>query len=173
MLSVEKLSCVCEQLYGERTYVVHRADLLDSLKAAVPSGWVGLGARCTAVDVRKNVVLLRFADGSQVEADIVIGADGAHSVVRGAVTEPSPPTYSGICAFRTIVPARPRLASLCVVPRPSGWGPDGTSCTIRSSVDKPSTSSPSPRPGTTPTNPGVRPPPSRSSEPSSPTGTRG
>ncbi|MFD5914384.1 FAD-dependent monooxygenase [Streptomyces massasporeus] len=106
VLSVEKLSGVCEQLYGERTYVVHRADLLDSLRAAVPSGWVGLGARCTAVDVRKNVVLLRFADGSQVEADIVIGADGVHSVVRGAVTELSPPTYSGICAFRTIVPAR-------------------------------------------------------------------
>lgn len=106
VLSVEKLSGVCEQLYGERTYVVHRADLLDSLKAAVPSEWVRLGARCTAVDVRKNVVLLRFADGSQVEADIVIGADGVHSVVRGAVTEPSPPTYSGICAFRTIVPAR-------------------------------------------------------------------
>ncbi|MFI1506148.1 FAD-dependent monooxygenase [Streptomyces sp. NPDC020597] len=106
VLSVEKLSGVCERLYGERTYVVHRADLLDSLKTAVPSERVRLGARCTAVDVRKNVVLLRFADGSQVEADIVIGADGVHSVVRGAVTEPSPPTYSGICAFRTIVPAR-------------------------------------------------------------------
>ncbi len=106
VLSVEKLSGVCERLYGERTYVVHRADLLDSLKAAVPSGWVRLGARCTAVDVRKDVVLLRFADGSQVEADIAIGADGVHSVVRSAVTEPSPPTYSGICAFRTIVPAR-------------------------------------------------------------------
>ncbi|WP_327714534.1 FAD-dependent monooxygenase [Streptomyces sp. NBC_00490] len=106
VLSVEKLSGVCERLYGERTYVVHRADLLDSLKAAVPSEWVRLGARCTSVDVRKDVVLLRFADGSKVEADIVIGADGVHSVVRGAVTEPLPPAYSGICAFRTIVPAQ-------------------------------------------------------------------
>lgn len=106
VLSVEKLSGVCERLYGERTYVVHRADLVDSLRAAVPSEWVRLGARCTAVDTRKDVVLLRFADGSQVEADIVIGADGVHSVVRNAVTEPSPATYSGICAFRTIVPAR-------------------------------------------------------------------
>jgi len=106
VLSVEKLDGVCERLYGERTYGVHRADLLDSLRAAVPSEWVRLGARCTAVDARKDVVLLRFADGSHAEADIVIGADGVHSVVRGAVTEPSPPTDSGICAFRTIVPAR-------------------------------------------------------------------
>ncbi|MEU5297727.1 FAD-dependent monooxygenase [Streptomyces umbrinus] len=106
VLSVEKLNGVCERLYGERTYGVHRADLLDSLRAAVPSEWVRLGARCTAVDVAEDVVLLRFADGSHAEADIVIGADGVHSVVRSAVTEPSPPTYSGICAFRTIVPAR-------------------------------------------------------------------
>ncbi|WP_326762621.1 FAD-dependent monooxygenase [Streptomyces phaeochromogenes] len=106
VLSVEKLNGVCERLYGERTYGVHRADLLDSLRAAVPSEWVRLGARCTAVAAGEDVVLLRFADGSHAEADIVIGADGVHSVVRGAVTEPSPPTYSGICAFRTIVPAR-------------------------------------------------------------------
>ncbi|WP_327393974.1 FAD-dependent monooxygenase [Streptomyces phaeochromogenes] len=106
VLSVEKLNGVCERLYGERTYGVHRADLLDSLRAAVPSEWVRLGARCTAVDAREDVVLLRFADGSHAEADIVIGADGVHSVVRNSVTEPSPPTYSGICAFRTIVPAR-------------------------------------------------------------------
>ncbi|WP_405547343.1 FAD-dependent monooxygenase [Streptomyces phaeochromogenes] len=106
VLSVEKLNGVCERLYGERTYGVHRADLLDSLRAAVPSEWVRLGARCTAVDAGEDVVLLRFADGSHAEADIVIGADGVHSVVRGAVTEPSPAMYSGICAFRTIVPAR-------------------------------------------------------------------
>ncbi|WP_405958346.1 FAD-dependent monooxygenase [Streptomyces phaeochromogenes] len=106
VLSVEKLNGVCERLYGERTYGVHRADLLDSLRAAVPSEWVRLGARCTAVDAGEDVVLLRFVDGSHAEADIVIGADGVHSVVRGAVTEPSPATYSGICAFRTIVPAR-------------------------------------------------------------------
>ncbi|WP_326732713.1 FAD-dependent monooxygenase [Streptomyces phaeochromogenes] len=106
VLSVEKLNGVCERLYGERTYGVHRADLLDSLRAAVPSEWVRLGARCTAVDAREDVVLLRFADGSHAEADIVIGADGVHSVVRNSVTEPSPATYSGICAFRTIVPAR-------------------------------------------------------------------
>jgi salicylate hydroxylase len=72
----------------------------------VPGEWVHLGARCTAVDVRKDVALLRFVDGSKGEADIVIGADGVHSVVRGAVTEPSPPACSGICAFRAIVPTR-------------------------------------------------------------------
>lgn len=106
VVSVEQLSGVCERLYGERTYVLHRADLLDTLRAAVPGEWVRLGARCTAVEAGHDGALLRFADGGEVEADVVIGADGVHSVVRGAVTEPAPPEYSGVCAFRAVVPAR-------------------------------------------------------------------
>lgn len=112
VVSVEQLSGVCERLYGERTYVLHRADLLDTLRAAVPGEWVRLGARCTAVEAGRDGALLRFADGGAVEVDVVIGADGVHSVVRGAVTEPAPPEYSGVCAFRAVVPARaaPALA---------------------------------------------------------------
>lgn len=106
VLSVERLTGVCERLYGERTYVVHRADLLDTLRSAVPGEWIRLGARCTSVEeTPRDDVLLRFADGSVVEADVVIGADGMHSVVRGAVTEAGPPVRSGLCAFRTLVPA--------------------------------------------------------------------
>ncbi|KUO05148.1 FAD-dependent monooxygenase [Streptomyces caeruleatus] len=105
VLSVERLSGVCEELYGERTYTVHRADLLDAVRSAVPEGWIRLGARCTAVAPGPDGVSLRFADGSEAEADVVVGADGVHSVVRGAVTEPAPPEYSGMCAFRTTVPA--------------------------------------------------------------------
>jgi salicylate hydroxylase len=55
--------------------------------------------------VRGDSAVLAFADGTSTEADVVIGADGVHSVVRGAVVEPSPATFSGICAFRAIVPA--------------------------------------------------------------------
>lgn len=105
VLSVERLRGVCERLYGERTYVVHRADLLDTVKSAVPGDWIRLGARCTSVDEGPHGVRLSFADGSRTDAEVVIGADGVHSVVRGAVAEPAPPEYSGICAFRTIVPA--------------------------------------------------------------------
>ncbi|MEU6142694.1 FAD-dependent monooxygenase [Streptomyces sp. NPDC047081] len=106
VLSVERLSGVCEKLYGERTYVTHRADLLDTLRSAVPGAWVRLGARCTGVEARPDGALLRFGDGGAVEADVVIGADGVHSVVRNTVAEPAPPTYSGLCAFRAVVPAR-------------------------------------------------------------------
>ncbi|WP_329259638.1 FAD-dependent monooxygenase [Streptomyces pseudovenezuelae] len=106
VLSVEQLTGVCERLYGERTYGLHGADLLSALRSAVPGEWIRLGARCTSVDeTAGDGVVLRFADGSLARADVVIGADGVHSVVRGAVTEPAPPEHSGLRAFRTLVPA--------------------------------------------------------------------
>lgn len=105
VLSVETLTDVCEQLYGERTYVIHRSDLLDTLRSAVPGAWIRLGERCTAVEAFQDDVVLAFADGSHAEADVVIGADGVHSVVRGDLAGRTPPEYSGVCAFRTLVPA--------------------------------------------------------------------
>jgi salicylate hydroxylase len=104
VLSAEDLSASCERLYGEGTYTSHRADLLDAVRSAVPEGAVHLGMRCTGVDVQAGGAVLTFADGAPVEADIVIGADGMHSLVRGAVTTPSPASYSGMCAFRATVP---------------------------------------------------------------------
>lgn len=105
VLSAEDLAVSCERLYGEHTYTVHRADLLDVIGHAVPPGTVHLGKRCTSVASCGDRAVLTFADGTRVAADIVVGADGLHSTVRDAVTEPSPPAYSGLCAFRAIVPA--------------------------------------------------------------------
>jgi len=105
VLSWEDLARSCEPRYGERTYTVHRADLHGAIASAVPAEAVRLGTRCTGVSVGGDRAVLSFADGTSAGADIVIGADGVHSTVRGAVTEPSPATYSGLCAFRAIVPA--------------------------------------------------------------------
>jgi salicylate hydroxylase len=111
VLSSEDLRESCQALYGERTYTVHRADLLAALAAAVPPGTVRLGKRCVSLEVGARVTL-RFDDGSEAHADIVIGADGVHSTVRAALVESAAPTYSGICAFRALVPASraPELA---------------------------------------------------------------
>jgi len=110
VLSAEDLATKCALLYGERTYTAHRADLLEAVRRAVPEEDVRLGKRCVGLD---GAVLgsdgeryrLRFADGETAVADVVIGADGIHSLVRAALTEPAPATYSGLCAFRALVPA--------------------------------------------------------------------
>jgi len=105
VLSSEDLATKCERLYGDRTYTAHRADLLDALRRAVPAASVRLGKRCVALDQEGPRPVLTFEDGERAVADVVIGADGIHSMIRAALTTPVPPTYSGLCAFRALVPA--------------------------------------------------------------------
>jgi len=110
VLSAEDLATRCARLYGERTYTAHRADLLKAISRAVPDEDVRLGKRCVGLDWAGlgsdgGSHLLRFDDGDTARADVVIGADGIHSMVRAALTEPAPATYSGLCAFRALVPA--------------------------------------------------------------------
>ena len=93
--------------YGAHGYFIHRADLLDILRTVVPDEPIQLGRRCTGLEQDESVARLTFADGSTAEADVVIGADGIHSAVRDAVVgDASPTTFSGLCAWRCLVPAR-------------------------------------------------------------------
>jgi salicylate hydroxylase len=105
VLSAEDLSAACQRLYGEHTYTAHRADLFDVIRAVVPADSVHLGQRCLEVDTSGQRPMLRLASGETVGADLVVGADGMHSVVRGLVTESPAATASGLCAFRSLVPA--------------------------------------------------------------------
>jgi salicylate hydroxylase len=105
VLSAEDLATKCQRLYGEHTYTAHRADLLDVIRSAVPTEAIRLGRRVTEVRLAGERPVLRFSDGEIMTPDVLIGADGIHSIVRAAVAESVPPTYSGLCAFRGLVPA--------------------------------------------------------------------
>ena len=105
VLSAQDLAAKSGRLYGEDTYTTHRADLLDSILSAVPPGTVQLGRRLDGFSASPDGVRLRFADGERTEADVLVGADGIHSVIRAALTEPVPPVHSGMSAFRALVPA--------------------------------------------------------------------
>jgi salicylate hydroxylase len=124
VLFAQRLGDDCERRYGEHSYVVHRADLLDVAHAAVPEHTIRLGARCVAVHRRHDDVELTFANGSSATAEVVIGADGVHSTVAQAVTVPRAPRFSGICAWRCLVPAD-RAPEFATRPVQTLWlGPD-------------------------------------------------
>ncbi len=74
---------------GQRA--LRAAGLLDSLEP----GTIRWGQALDAVDGPADGPRhLRFADGTSVETDLVIGADGAFSRVRPAVS-PAVPRYTG------------------------------------------------------------------------------
>jgi salicylate hydroxylase len=105
VLSAQDLAAKSEQLYGEHMYTTHRADLLDAIKRAVPAHAVRLGRRLAGFSADAAGVRLSFADGERAEADVLIGADGIHSLIRATLTEPMPAAHSGLSAFRALVPA--------------------------------------------------------------------
>ncbi|GAA4722115.1 FAD-dependent monooxygenase [Nocardioides endophyticus] len=105
VLSAEDLASSCEQLYGEHTYTVHRADLLEAVKSQVPSEDVVLGCEGVSLTNDGDTLRVDFADGRSTRADVVIGADGVHSMVRDALFGRARATFSGICAFRALLPA--------------------------------------------------------------------
>jgi 2-polyprenyl-6-methoxyphenol hydroxylase-like FAD-dependent oxidoreductase len=49
-------------------------------------------------------VVAHFADGATTEADVLIGADGLRSTVRGQCLPDVAPLYAGYCAWRALLP---------------------------------------------------------------------
>jgi salicylate hydroxylase len=100
---------VCAQMYGAHCYVAHRADLLGMLATALPQHQVVLGQRCIGVTQDADGARLSFVDRagreSAFEFDVVIGADGIHSAVRHAVAPEAELRFSGLCAYRCLIPA--------------------------------------------------------------------
>jgi salicylate hydroxylase len=123
LLQRTPLGSMCRRRFGAPYYAVHRADLHSGLLSLVPPDRVHLGARLDAVTQSADVARLRLSDGTTVAADLVVGADGIHSIVREQIVADQP-RYSGQTIYRGLVPAE-RVPFLLTDPRVQLWlGPD-------------------------------------------------
>jgi salicylate hydroxylase len=88
------------------TFGMHRADLVELLAKALPSGVVRTGHRATGFEQTDDKARVLFANGTSVEADVVVAADGIHSELRQFVAPPSRPVFHGTVAYRGVLPHR-------------------------------------------------------------------
>ncbi|MBS0336353.1 MAG: FAD-dependent monooxygenase [Proteobacteria bacterium] len=113
VLSVQPMGEACRALYGADCYVAHRADLHAMFRQALPPDALRLDHRCVGVTQGAAGVTLVFESRTgrrtEVLSDAAIAADGIHSTLRPSIASAADarhePRFSGLCAFRCLVPA--------------------------------------------------------------------
>ncbi len=90
-------SCECPQVLTawERVYRL--------LRDAFPPEHYHRGRALSDFSQDANGVTAHFADGENVAADLVVGADGIRSTVRQQALPQAVPLYAGYCAWRALI----------------------------------------------------------------------
>ena len=91
-----------------KTHLIHRGDFIEALVGVLPEGMVHLGHKLETVEDQGDRSVLTFANGTTVEADLVVGADGIKSTVRQQLFSDKEPVFSGEHAYRVVIYARRR-----------------------------------------------------------------
>jgi 2-polyprenyl-6-methoxyphenol hydroxylase-like FAD-dependent oxidoreductase len=95
--------------YGQPAVALRRSDLHEVLTQEMQRQGIAVAYEKRLTDISftndNKKVIAHFADGSDVEGDILIGADGIHSQTRKTALPESPdPSYVGIIGIGGFVP---------------------------------------------------------------------
>jgi 2-polyprenyl-6-methoxyphenol hydroxylase-like FAD-dependent oxidoreductase len=112
-----------ESRYGAPYLCMHRGDLHDALLSVVPPDAIHLNKKLIEIENKNQKPVLKFADGTEATADLVVGADGVHSRVREIVLGPEKPINRGRVAYRAVFPAA-RVGRELGPSRTKWWGED-------------------------------------------------
>jgi 2-polyprenyl-6-methoxyphenol hydroxylase-like FAD-dependent oxidoreductase len=77
--------------------------LYGALRAGLPSETYQLGKRLERVAQDGDGVTAMFADGTREQGDLLVGADGLRSTVRGQYLPEVEPSYAGYVAWRAVL----------------------------------------------------------------------
>jgi FAD-dependent urate hydroxylase len=98
------------QTVGQRPYPVSRSELQQMLLEAFGVEDVRLQSKCVAVEQSETAVTAIFEDGYRATGDVLIAADGVHSILREYVAgERINPRYADYVNWNGLVEADPEL----------------------------------------------------------------
>jgi 2-polyprenyl-6-methoxyphenol hydroxylase-like FAD-dependent oxidoreductase len=90
--------------------LLHRAHLHECLCEGLPAGTVHLDVRIRELRADSESVRVETETGETFTGDVLVGADGIRSTVRGRFFGPREPTYLGYGSHRFVVANRDGLA---------------------------------------------------------------
>ena len=102
---------------------LYRPDLIAALSDGLPPGVARMGAKVVRVREEAGRAGAELADGDVVWGDVLVGADGIHSIVQQHLHGDKPARFTGNMAWRGLCPGD--LAREMEIPVVSGlcWGP--------------------------------------------------
>src|ERR1700761_7200452 len=87
--------------FGDPVILVPRAAVIDALAARVPDGVLSLGTEVTSVQPGGGAAALVSSTASELEADLVVAADGIRSATRTALFPAHPGLrYAGFTTWQ-------------------------------------------------------------------------
>lgn len=108
------------QRLGAPAVGLTRHDLHEALTGAAGDDLIQFDRRCTGFEQDADGVTVRFDDGGEERADVLVGADGINSAVRKQLQGESEPRYSGVAVCQAVL----RTDAQLIPPRVYGmlWG---------------------------------------------------
>ncbi len=98
------LGAAMEEHFGAPQLDFYRPDLHRVLLDGLAQGTVVPGVAVSAVEQTDAAVTLQLTDGSRVDADVVVAADGIRSNIRQQLAGAEEPEFSGTVVYRGVVP---------------------------------------------------------------------
>jgi 2-polyprenyl-6-methoxyphenol hydroxylase-like FAD-dependent oxidoreductase len=98
-----EMAQAAEERYGAPQLTIHRADLLDAMRAQLPADVIRLGYRVRSVETNDDHVRIGLDQGREDTFDVLVGADGIHSPTRTALFGPEHPQFTGLVSYRSVV----------------------------------------------------------------------
>jgi salicylate hydroxylase len=117
-----EMSDAAEEKYGAPQLTIHRADLLNAFRMQLPEAAIKLGHRAEAIGDIEKKPTVRFTNGKTETFDVLVGADGIHSLVRTTLFGPDQPKFTGLVSYRSVVD-RNKLSLPNLDAFTKWWGP--------------------------------------------------
>ncbi len=95
---------IAEDRWGAPFFSVYRPDIIQVLHSACGDVTFVFDAQVTSVAQVGEQVAVHLAGGDEQHFDLVVGADGIHSAVRESLWGAQQARFSGVVAYRALVP---------------------------------------------------------------------
>ncbi|HYH99343.1 FAD-dependent monooxygenase [Hyalangium sp.] len=87
---------------GAPMIIIHRARLQEVLQEALGPEPLSLGVKVVGFREEPGSVFARLSDGTEVEGELLVGADGLRSTLRAQLLNDGEPRYAGYTSWRGV-----------------------------------------------------------------------